>query len=143
MISKILACAAAAGLSAGVPAQAGETARFLNAPATASAPESKLAVQFELKIRLPEGRGLAGLLTEVGVDRNDAAVAARLAAGHLGDGHGGCFAKVSIARDPASGGYSLMRVMLMTQSDQTVIERRGGELAVASQAAPSKFPRLV
>jgi hypothetical protein len=61
----------------------------------------------------------------------------------LGDGAGGCFAKVSIARDSTTGGYSLLRVMVMTQSDQTVIERRGSELAIASQAPASKLPRLI
>jgi hypothetical protein len=132
----------AALLSAAGPAQAGETAKFLNAPATATAPALKLAVQFDLQLQLPEGRGLAQLLMNAGVDQNDAAAAARLAAGHLGDGTGGCFAKVSIARDSASGAYSLVRVMLMTERDQTVIERRGGELAIASQAATNKFPRL-
>ena len=130
-------------LAATGPAHAGETARFLNAPASAAVPVPKLAIQFELKLRLPEGRGLARMLMDAGVDQDDAAAAARLAAGHLGDGTGGCFAKVSIARDSATGEYSLVRVMVMTESDQTVIERRGSELAIASQAAMSKVPRLV
>lgn len=124
-------------------ADAAETARFLNAPASALAPAPKLAVQFELKLRLPEGRGLARLLINAGVKSDDAAAAARLAAGHLGDGSGGCFAKVSIARDSASGVFNVVRVMLQTEDDQTVIERRGNDLAIASQAATRKFPRLI
>ena len=54
-------------------ADAAETARFLNAPASALAPAPKLAVQFELKLRLPEGRGLARLLINAGVKSDDAA----------------------------------------------------------------------
>lgn len=143
-ISKLCVSVVTASLlTTAAPAIAGETAKFLNAPSAATAPATKLAVQFELKLRLPEGRGLARLLMDAGVNQDDAAAVARLAAGHLGDGNGGCFAKVSIARDSASGGYSLVRATLMTQTDQTVIERRAGELAIASQAATNKFPRLV
>ena len=102
-----------------------------------------LAAQFELKLMLREGKGLARQLIDAGVDQKDAAAAARLAAGHLGDGDGGCFANVSIARDTATGEFSLVRVTVMTNSDRTIIERRDGELAIASQAATSKFPRLI
>jgi hypothetical protein len=124
-------------------AGAAETAKFLNAPASAVAPAAKLAVQFELQIRLPQGKGLARQLLDAGVDQDDAAAAARLAAGHLGDESSGCFAKVSITRDSANDASRLVRVMLTTEVDQTVIERRGNELAVASQTVTRKFPRLV
>src|SRR6476659_7164494 len=56
-------------------AHEGETARFMNAPATAVVWQLKLAVQFELKLRLPEGRGLARSLIDAGVDQRDAATA--------------------------------------------------------------------
>ena len=105
-------------------------------------PRPKLAVQFELKLRLPEGRGLARLLLDAGVSKNDAAAAAQIAAGHMGDGSGGCFAKVSIARDFSSGSFNVVRVMLSTDDDQTVIERRGADLTIASRSATGKFPRL-
>jgi hypothetical protein len=135
------ALAAIGSLLAPCAAGAAEMPSFLNA--TAAAPAPKLAVQFELKLRLPEGRGLARLLLDAGVDRDDAAAAARLAAGHLGDGLGGCEAEVSISRSVEGGGFRLVRVMLMTQADQTVIERRGSGLAIASQAGARKTPRLV
>jgi hypothetical protein len=122
-------------------ARAGETARFLNAPATSAKPATKLALQYELKLSLPEGRGLARLLLDAGVDRDDAAAAARLAAGHLGDGSGGCEVKVFITK--STEGFRLVRALLMTDAAQTVIERRGAELAIASETAARKSPRLV
>jgi hypothetical protein len=124
-------------------AYAGETARFLNAPATSAAPAIKLAVQYDLKLRLPEGRGLARLLLDAGVDREDAAAAARLAAGHMGDGAGGCEVQVSITKAADAGESRLVRATLMTNASRTVIERRGAELTIASQSEARKFPRLV
>jgi hypothetical protein len=126
-----------------VPGTAGaaETGHFLKAPAATTPPPVRLAVQYDLKLRLPEGRGLARLLLDAGVDQGDAAAAARLAAGHLGNGSGGCEVKVSITR--AGNGFRLVRAMLMTEADQTVIEWRGAELAIASETAARKSPRLV
>lgn len=120
-----------------------ETAQLLKAPASAGAPAVKLAVEYDLKLKLPEGRGLARQLLDVGVDRDDAASAARLAAGHLGDGAGGCEVQVSIARSAGSGGFKLVRATLMTNASRTVIERRGAELTIASDTEARKFPRLV
>jgi hypothetical protein len=125
------------------PVLAAETAQFLNAPVRAGAPPARLAVQYEMKLRLPEGRGLARLLLDAGVEQNDAAAAARIAAGHLGEDLGGCQAKVSVSRSSDGNGYRLERVTLFTQAGQTVIERRRGELAIASTAANRKYPRLV
>jgi hypothetical protein len=125
------------------PVLAAETAQFLNAPVRAGAPPARLAVQYEMKLRLPEGRGLARLLLDAGVEQNDAAAAARIAAGHLGEDLGGCQAKVSVSRSSDGNGYRLERVTLFTQEGQTVIERRRGELAIASTAANRKYPRLV
>lgn len=137
-----LSALVAATLMTSTVARAGETAQFLNAPATAAAPAVKLAVQYDLKLKLPEGRGLARLLLDAGVDRDDAAAAARVAAGHLGDGTGGCDVQVSITR-ASTGGYKLIRATLMTNASRTVIERRGAELTIASESATRKFPRLV
>ncbi len=122
---------------------ASERAHFLNAPATATAPAPNLAVQYELKLRLPDGRGLARLLLDAGVDSDDAAAAARLAAGHMGAGLGGCDVQVSISRGAGGTGFRLVRATLMTTARQTVIERRGAELTIASEITARTFPRLV
>jgi hypothetical protein len=121
---------------------AAEHAIFLNAPAVAGSPLPKLAVQFQLKLHLPEGKGLARLLIDAGVNQDDAATAAKLAAGHLGAGAGGCQAKVSVERS-ADGVYSVVRVQLVTEARETVIERRGAELTIASDTPTSSAPRLV
>jgi hypothetical protein len=109
-----------------------------------AAPVPNLAALFQLKFQLPEGRGLARLLLQAGVGRDDAAAAARLAAGHLGDGLGGCDIKVEISKPLGANNFKLERVVLMSLAGQTVIERRGGELAVASvDGAASKISSLI
>jgi hypothetical protein len=133
----------ATALAVAQPAVASETAQFLNAPVTAATPSVRLAVQYELKLNLPEGRGLARMLLDAGVSQDDAAAAARLAAGHLGEDIGGCQAKVSVSRMSDGRGFALERVTLFTNADQTVIERRRGELTIASTTANRKYPRLV
>jgi hypothetical protein len=138
-----LTALAAAALVAPATAQAGERARFLHAPAAAKVPAARLAVQYDLRFRLPQGQGLARLLLDAGVDRDDAAAAARLAAGHMGDGLGGCDAEVSIAKAADGSGLRLVRATLMTAAGQTVIERHGADLTIASETPARKFPRLV
>jgi hypothetical protein len=138
---RVLAAAAALALP-GLASAAG-LPLILNAPAAAAAPAPKLAAQYELQLRLPEGRGLARLLLDAGVDRDDAAAAARLAAGHMGDGMGGCDAKVSISKAVGGNGFRLVRVSLLTAAGETDIERRGANLEIASQATARKSPRLV
>lgn len=133
----VISAAADALVASPASARTAERAIFLNAPATQAVPSVKFAVQFELNLRLPEGKGLARMLLDAGVDREDAAAAARLAAGHLGDGQGGCNARVSIQGAPGGAGFRLVRVQLLTQADRMVIERRGSELTVASQAPAS------
>lgn len=124
-------------------AQAEERLTFLLAPSTAPAPAPKLAAQYQLKLRLPQGRGLARLLLDSGVDRDDAAAAALLSAGHLGDGEGGCDVQVSISRAADGTGSRLVRVMLVTGTARTVIERRGAELTIASYKAAGNLLSLV
>jgi hypothetical protein len=136
----LLGLAAAAAI--GSPASAAETAIFLNAPASAGSPPVKFAGQFELKLRLPTGRGLARLLIDAGVTQDDAAAAAKLAAGRMGDGKNGCFATVSVER-AAGGELGVVRIMLTTDEQRTIIERRGADLAIASESAIAKQPRLV
>lgn len=123
-------------------AEAAEHAAFLNAPAALNSPTPKFAGQFQLALQLPEGKGLARALLDAGVTKEDAAAAARLAAGHLGAGDGGCHARISIERG-AAGGFSLMRVQLTTAAREAVIERRGSELTIASDIAISGSPALV
>lgn len=136
LLVALLALSPAAGAAAELP-------RAAIAPINSAAP-FELAVQYELKVHLPEGRGLARSLLDVGVDSNDAALAARLAAGHMGAGSGGCEVKVSISRASQGSSFRVVRVLLLTAAGQTVIERRGGDLTIASEAAASlKNPRLV
>ena len=134
---------AAVALTGGHPGRAGEAEHFRNAPMTGAAPAMRLAVQYELKLNLPEGGGLARVLVDAGIRQDDAVTAARLAAGHLGENTGGGQAKVSVSRSSRGEGFQLERVTLFTRADQTVIERRRGELAVTSRAANRKYPRLV
>jgi hypothetical protein len=106
-------------------------------------PRPSSAVLYALKLRLPEGQGLARMLMQAGVSQADAAAAARLAAGHLGNGAGGCDAKVEISGALGGGGYSLQRAVLLTSTGETIIERRAGELTVASQKTTTSTARLV
>jgi hypothetical protein len=75
---------------------------------------------------------LAALLLQAGVVQDDAAAAARIAAGHLGDGSGGCSAKIEISRPTGGNGFRLQRVELTTDTGRTVIERRQGGLSLTS-----------
>lgn len=121
---------------------AAENPMFLNAPAVAGSPLPKLAAQFQLKLNLPEGKGLARLLIDAGVNQVDAAAAAKLAAGHLGAGAGGCQARVSVEQS-ADGIFSVVRVQLVTDAHETVIERRGAELMISSDTPTRRASGLV
>lgn len=140
--SSVAAVAIAVAMGIGSPVVAAETATFLNAPAKAGIAPVKFAGQFEFKLHLPQGRGLARLLIDAGVAQDDAAAAAKLAAGRMDDGRNGCFATVSVERG-ANGELSLIRVMLTTDDQRTIIERRGPDLAIASESAIAKQPRLI
>ena len=100
----------------------------------------KFAGQFQLRLQLGDGR-LARALLDVGVKQEDAAAAAKLAAGHLGMGASGCQALVSIERN-AGGTYSLMRVQLTTDSRRAIIEWRGSELVLASDTEVGESPAV-
>ena len=130
-------------LTAPGTASARETARFLNAPATRSAPAVESAVQYELELRLRGSSGFAQALLDAGIDGDDVANAARLASDRLGDDGSRCDVKVSISKTIGQDRLGLVRVALSSEAGQIVIERRGDELVVASQAAARKFPRLV
>lgn len=121
---------------------AAESAHFMNTPATGTPLSPNLAVQFDLKMHLPQGKGLARQLLDAGVNRDDAAAAARLAAGHLGDGTGGCDVKVSISRNMEAKNFTLERALITSPTAQTVIERRNGELTIASTSPAQIFPKL-
>ena len=119
-------------------AAAEEHANVLSAIAKPGMGAPRFAGQFQLRLQLADGR-LARALLDVGVKQEDAAAAAKLAAGHLGMGAGGCQAFVSIERNP-DGVYSMMRVQLTTESRRAVIEWRGSELVLASDTEIGKSP---
>ena len=137
----MLILAATVSMSMASAAGAAEHATFLNALASDGPPPEKSAAQFQLRMRLTDGR-LARALFDVGVRQGDAAAAAKLAAGHLGAEAGGCDALVSIERNP-DGTYSLMRVQLSTDTRRAVIEWRGTDLVLASDTVISQSPPLV
>jgi hypothetical protein len=136
----MIALAAIAAMNLTGTAGAAEHATFLNAPALAGPPAAKFAGQFQLRLQLADGR-LTRALLDVGVKQEDAAAAAKLAAGHLGMGGGGCQALVSIERNPG-GAYSLMRVQLTTDSRRAIIEWRGSELVLASDTEIGNRPTV-
>jgi len=141
LIIALIAFAAAA-----LPAAAADAADLpiIRAMPETNAPvPTKVAVVFVFKVRLPEGRGLARALLDLGVDRDDAAAAAKVAAGHLGDGHGGCDAKIEISRVMSASGYKLERVSLVAQASQSTIERRSGELTLTGERPSRPTARIV
>ncbi len=143
---RLVTCALALGLLAAPGgAIAADLPPPIPVPVTQPPPMSRLAGVFELQLRLPEGRGLAKALLQMGVDREDAATAARLAAGHLGDGNGGCQVKVAISRPIEGRGYRLEGVVLTTQAERTSIIRRAGalELIPAAKGPASRRADLV
>lgn len=125
------------------PVAAEERAALVHAPMSAPPPAPKLALLFALKVRLPEGRGLAAQLIQSGVDQDDAAAAARIAAGHLGDGVGGCQAKIEISRPIGAASFRLERVELTTDERRAVIERRAGGLSLASDTGLSRRSPII
>jgi hypothetical protein len=128
------ACLAAA-FAVPQAAQAEEAPPLARAPATTTPPAVTLAVSYELKFRLPAGTALAELLMQAGVDADDSTAADRLSAGHDA---GGGFVRVSISKPLGSNDYRLQRLTLMTDSSQTVMERRDGALAISSTGSPAK-----
>jgi len=135
---------AAAGLAAALAiatpqlAAAKEAAPLLIAPATSSRPPVNLAVTFELRFQLAQGSDLADQLLQAGIDPDDIAAATQLAAGHDG-GRAGCFVKVTVSRAVHDQEFRLQRVTLMTESSQTVMERRKGALAISATGARKGF----
>lgn len=129
---------AASALALPSTATAEENANVLSAIAQPGMGAPRLAGQFQLRLRLADGR-LARALLDLGVRQEDAAAAAKLAAGHLGTESGGCDALVSIERNP-DGTYSLMRMQLATDTRRAVIEWRGTDLVLASDTAISNSP---
>jgi hypothetical protein len=136
----LIACAAALPV---LPANAADLPIIRAMPETKAPPPTKIAVLFAFRVHLPEGRGLARALLDLGVDRDDAAAAAKVAAGHLGEGDGGCDAKIEISRVISASGYKLERVSLVTQASQSTIERRSGELTLTGERASQATARIV
>jgi hypothetical protein len=141
LTTALIACAATALPVR--PANAADLPIIRAMPETKVSPPTKVAVLFAFTVHLPEGRGLARALLDLGVDRDDAAAAAKIAAGHLGDGDGGCDAKIEISRVISASGYKLERVSLVTQASQSTIERRSGELTLTGERASRATARIV
>src|SRR5260221_13765408 len=83
MTSRTLPSLLAAALIGSIAAEASAATEPTAIPAvgTRAVPVPRLATLFELKLRLPQGRGLARLLLDAGVASDDAAEAAKLAPG--------------------------------------------------------------
>jgi hypothetical protein len=83
-------------------------------------------------------------LRDAGINDADSVAAEKLAIGDLADRSGGCNAKLSITRTVDGGEFRLARALLiMADGRQTVIERRGADLAIVSRTPPRKSLRLV
>lgn len=144
MMTRILQPIVAAILSSmfATSTSAEQTPAPITAIATRAVPAPSLAAVFELKLQLPQGQGLARLLLDVGVTGNDAAEAAKLAAGRCTDA--GCAAKVAISRNVDGSGLRIERLVLIEASGQTVIERRNDRLALNPAAvATTKAAALI
>jgi len=133
-LSKILCAAVATCMATAATAETQPAP--LPAVVTTALPVPRLATVFEIKARLAEGHGLSRMLLETGVSKEDAAEAARLAAGHCDD-IGGCSASFSVSRQ-VDAGLQLERVVLVSAAGQTVIERRHGRLALNPAAVDAK-----
>ena len=126
---------------AGVQAQ---SKYFLFAPASTAAPAARLAVQYELKLAVLAGGDFAAALRNSGIDDRDATAADRLAVEDWAEGESGCYAELSVTKAVEGDGLRLVRVLLiMADGRQTVIERRGDELAIASKTPARKSLRLI
>ena len=105
---------------------------------------ARLAVQYELKLTIPARGDLTQILRDANIDGEDSVAADRLAVTARADGARSCLAKISVTKAVTGGGFRLVRVLLiMSDGRQTVIERRGAELTVASKTPARKSLRLV
>src|SRR5258707_7504702 len=104
MPSRTLPTLLAAALIGSIAAEASAATEPTAIPAvvTRAVPVPRLATLFELKLRLPQGRGLARLLLDAGIASDDAAEAAKLAAGQC-DPIGGCRAQGAGSRELGAG----------------------------------------
>lgn len=122
---------AAAALMSAWPAA--DALPLVKAPAPIAAPSVTLAVTYEMKLQLHEGRGLARQLIDSGIDQDDAAAAAKLGSSYMSKAKGGCSAKVAATRLPGVDALRLTRVTFYAGSKIIVMERRDGKLAVTSE----------
>ena len=105
---------------------------------------ARLAVQYELKLTIPARGDLSQMLRDANIDEKDAVVADRLAVTDRADGAGTCYAKISVTKAVKGDRFRLVRVLLiMPDGRQTVIERRGADMMVASKTPVRKSLRLV
>lgn len=133
--------AVASALMAPGVARAAELRPLVLAPAPQNAPPVVLAVSFEMKLYLRDGKDLADLLLEAGVDKGDTAAAAELALDRIKPGTGS-FVRLSVSRSAENVGLRLQRLTIVDETDQTVVERRQGKLKITAsgrKAAKSPF----
>src|SRR5260221_9949125 len=104
MTSRPLPTLLAAALIGSIAAEASAATEPTAIPAvvTRAIPTPRLATLFELKLRLPQGRGLARLLLDAGIASHDTAEAAKLAPGKC-DPIRGIAAQVPLSPAPRAG----------------------------------------
>ena len=133
-------------LTASVPAEARgrDLPPFLNAPAREETPKLTMAVVLEMKLHVTDSSALTALLVQAGVTVEDADAAAQLASKDTQLAKGPCDLKIAVSKHFASPEFRLERMTVWTASRQTVIERRGGELAITAGAGgPRKSPPII
>ena len=123
-------------------ARADELTHLLLAPATTTRPTITPAVSFELKFRLAQQSDLPDLLLQAQVNSDDIVTATKLAAGHDG-GPEGCYVKIAVSKPLGEKAFRLQRVTLVTETSQTVMERRNGALTISATLPRSDRSRIV
>lgn len=140
---RVLFGLAIAGLASPACADAIDHAPFLLAPASATAPVVRQAVLYKFKLHLAASSAFADQLVQLGVDSDDIEKAMDLAADRLGDGKQSCDVTLEVSRAVGGKSFALERAIVFASAGNTVLERRGGALAVTSRSATRKSVPLV
>jgi hypothetical protein len=133
-------------LTASVSAEAREreVPPFLDAPAHGETPKVTMAVVLEMKLHVTDSSALTALLVQAGLSAEDADAAAQLASKDTQLAKGPCDLKIAVSKQFASAEFRLERMTVWTATRQTVIERRGSELAITAGAGgPRKSPPII
>ncbi len=140
------ALGAVAALAVSMPAEARrrDVPPFVNAPARIEAPKVTMAVVLEIRLHVTDSSALTALLVQAGVGVEDADAAAQLAAKDAQLAKGPCDLKIAVSKQFASQEFRLERMTVWTATRQTVIERRGADLAITAGAGgPRKSPPII